>query len=60
MHDQKTVGFEQGWGFRSLLRAMYLQMMLYMKNGGEGRRCKQPNCYRLVTFGPPQPPKIPA
>jgi hypothetical protein len=54
-HEQETVAFEQGWGFRSLLGAMYLQMMMYMAEGGEGRRCKRPNCYRLVTFGPPEP-----
>ena len=59
-HNQKTVGFEQGAEAPPLLGAMYLQMILYMRNGGESRRCKRPNCYRLVTFGSPQPPKIPA
>jgi hypothetical protein len=53
--DKRTVGFEQGWDFRSLLGAMYLQMALYMKEGGEGRRCKRPDCYRLVTFDLPRP-----
>jgi hypothetical protein len=52
--DKRTVGFEQGWGFHSLLGAMYLQMALYMKEGGEGPRCKRPDCYRLVTFDPPR------
>jgi hypothetical protein len=54
----ETDGFEYGWGFRSLLGAMYLQMMLYMTGGG-GRLCKRPDCYRLVTFEPPQPPAGP-
>jgi hypothetical protein len=54
-HGQETVGFEWGWGFESLLGAMYLQMMLYMTGGGEGRLCKRPDCYRLVTFEPSQP-----
>jgi len=52
--EQETVGFEWGWGFDSLLGAMYLQMMLYMNEGGEGHRCKRPDCYRLVTFEPSQ------
>lgn len=54
-HEQTTVSFEQGWGFDSLLGAMYLQMMLYMLRGGQGTRCKRPDCYRLVTFISPQP-----
>jgi hypothetical protein len=53
-HEQETLGFEWGFGFVSLLGAMYLQMMLYMDGGGEGRRCKRPDCYRLVTFDPPR------
>lgn len=52
---EETVGFEQGWGFTSLFGAMYLQMMVYMIEGGEGRRCKRDDCYRLVTFDPPRP-----
>jgi hypothetical protein len=55
----ETTGFEQGWGFRSLLGAMYLQMMLYMTLGGGGRRCKRPDCYKLVTFEGPRPPEDP-
>jgi hypothetical protein len=53
-HEQETLGFEWGWGFVSLLGAMYLQMMLYMDEGGVGRRCKRPYCNRLVTFEPSQ------
>lgn len=54
-HEQKTIGFQQGWKFHSLLGAMYMQMMLYMIGGGEGPRCKRPDCYRTVTFDPPRP-----
>lgn len=43
-HMRETLAFEWGWGFDSLLGAMYLQMMLYMDVGGEGRRCKRPDC----------------
>jgi hypothetical protein len=53
-HERETLAFEWGWGFDSLLGAMYLQMMLYMDEGGEGRRCKRPDCPRLVTLEPPQ------
>jgi hypothetical protein len=28
-------------------------MELYMDGGAEGRLCKRPDCYRLVTFDPP-------
>lgn len=51
----KTIGFEQGWGFDSLIGAMYLQMMMYMTGGKEGVKCKRPGCYQLVTFSSPQP-----
>lgn len=46
----ETVDFKQGWAFRSLLGAMYLQMMAYMQKGGGGCTCKRPGCYRIVTF----------
>lgn len=46
----ETVDFGQGWGFRSLLGAMYLQMMAYMEGGGGGRPCKRPGCYMPVSF----------
>lgn len=46
----ETVSVEQGWDFRSLLGAMYLQMMFYMEGGGGGRPCKRPGCYRPVSF----------
>jgi hypothetical protein len=52
-HQAKTVGFQIGYGFHSLIGAMYLQIGLYVDGGGEGRLCKRPDCYRLVTFGPP-------
>lgn len=47
----RTVGFEQGWGFRSLLGAMYLQMMWLITEGGHPPRCKWEKCNRIVRIG---------
>ena len=49
-YEKKTVDFVQGWGFRSLLGAMYFQMMLFMTGGGEWKPCKRPGCYGRVTY----------
>jgi hypothetical protein len=42
--------FSQGWGFRSLLGAMYLQMMFYILEPKMLRWCKATDCDELVTF----------
>ena len=47
----QTVGFEQGWAFRSLLGAMYLQMMWLMTEGGDAPRCEGPGCNRFIRIG---------
>ena len=39
---KQTLGFFQGWGCRSLLGAMYLQMMMYMTEGSEAVRPRLP------------------
>jgi hypothetical protein len=49
-YEKRSVHFVQGWGFRSLLGAMYFQMMLFMTGGGDWKPCKRPGCYRRVTF----------
>ena len=54
----QTLGFFQGWGCRSLLGAMYLQMMWLMTEASNVRRCKGPGCFRIITFGPPE--QVPA
>lgn len=51
----RTVRFEQGWGFRSLLGAMYLQMMWLITEGGDSPRCKGPGCNRIVRIGKYRP-----
>ncbi|MGI9050680.1 MAG: hypothetical protein ACR2GU_15110, partial [Rubrobacteraceae bacterium] len=55
--DGRTMGFAQGFGFDSLLGAMYLQMMWLMTEGSEEnvRRCGRPGCPRIISFEPPQP-----
>lgn len=52
--DGKTLGFEQGFGFRSLLGAMYLQMMSVLIEGDTARRCARRGCPRIISFEPPQ------
>ena len=47
--------YYQGWGFRSLLGAMYLQMMWLMTATGEVRKCKGPDCNEVITFEQPEP-----
>src|SRR5215203_1363075 len=51
-------GFVQGWDFYSLLGAMYLQMMYLMTaEEKEVRRCRRPECNRVVAFEQSEPPK---
>jgi hypothetical protein len=42
--------FDSGWGFKSLLGAMYLQMMSLMTATGEAPRCKGPDCNKVITI----------
>jgi hypothetical protein len=42
--------FDRGWGFKSLLGAMYLQMMWLMTATGTPPRCKGPDCNRFITI----------
>jgi hypothetical protein len=52
--------FVQGWGFHTLLAAMYLQMMwLLTTTGDEIHWCKRPECTRLITFEQPEQPVDP-
>ena len=52
----ETSGFFQGWGFRSLLGAMYLQMMWLMTATSNVKRCEGPGCINIITFDPPESP----
>jgi hypothetical protein len=49
----EMAGFFQGWGFRSLLGAMYLQMMWLMTAASGVRQCEGPGCFNIITFDPP-------
>jgi len=49
-YEKRTLGFEQGWGFRSLLGAMYLQMMFHMTGRADWKPCKRPHCYGRVIL----------
>lgn len=50
----------QGWGFRSLLGAMYLQMMWVMTGGSAARLCQGPGCSNIITFDLPEGSTQPA
>ncbi len=43
--------FRSGYGFKSLLGAMYLQMMWLISATGEFRRCQRPGCNKIFTSG---------
>lgn len=47
----RTVDFEEGWGFDTLLSAMYLQMMWFMTGGGDAPRCKFDKCGEIIRMG---------
>lgn len=53
---QERDTFRSGYGFKSLLGAMYLQMMWLMISTGEIRRCQGPGCNRIITFEQPDQP----
>ena len=56
---QEADGFRIGYGFKSLVGAMYLQMMWLMTTTGETRRCQGPGCNKVIKFEPPESPKDP-
>lgn len=57
--ETSDLTFETGYGFRSLLGAMYLQMYWLMTAKGGVRRCKEPGCPRVITFEQPEQPRDP-
>lgn len=48
--------FRSGYGFKSLLGAMYLQMMWLMTTTSETRRCQGPGCNKIIAFEQPDQP----
>lgn len=52
--------FVQGWGFHSLISAMYLQMMwLLTATGEEIRWCSRPECSKVIAYEQPRQPVNP-
>lgn len=48
--------FSLGYGFKSLLGAVWLQMARLLEDGGESTKfCRLPECPRLVNFKPGEP-----
>jgi hypothetical protein len=56
LFKRKDGSFLQGWGFKSLLGAMYVQLMWLMTATGENvRRCLW--CHKVITFHQPEQPR---
>lgn len=51
---EKDGEFHQGFGFRSLLGAMYLQMEWLITAKGKARRCQAPKCSNIISFERPE------
>jgi hypothetical protein len=45
----------QGWRFKSLLGAMYLQMASLISYTGKMRVCRAPGCFRIISLEKPEP-----
>ena len=58
-YRRRDGAFRTGWGFRSLLGAMWLQMLWLLTAPEEDvRRCLW--CDQVITFEQPEQPAIPA
>jgi hypothetical protein len=49
-------GYSDAWGFRSLLGAIYLQMMFLLRATGKVRYCRGPGCTNIISFDQPKQP----
>jgi hypothetical protein len=54
---RKADGIVQGWGFKDLLGAMWLQMM-WLVSADSGRRCEGPECNKAIAIERPDPVKL--
>jgi hypothetical protein len=54
---RKADGIVQGWGFKNLLGAMWLQMM-WLVSADSGRRCQRPGCNKAIAIERPDPAKL--
>jgi hypothetical protein len=55
LYRQKD-SFHRSWGFKSVLEAMYLQMMWLMTATGQPPRCKWTGCPKFITLEQPEQP----
>lgn len=54
---RRKEGLVQGWGFKSLIGAMWLQMM-WLVTSDSGRRCQRPGCNRAIAIEVPNPEEL--
>jgi hypothetical protein len=55
MYRQEDGTDRQGWRFKSLLGAMYLQMASLLSYTGKTRVCRAPGCFRIISLEKPEP-----
>jgi len=55
LYPQEDDTRRQGWRFKSLLGAMYLQMASLISYTGKTRVCRAPGCFRIISLEKPEP-----
>jgi hypothetical protein len=55
LYPQEDDTYRQGWRFKSLLGAMYLQMASLISYTGKMRVCRAPGCFRIISLEKPEP-----
>ena len=55
LYPQEDDTYRQGWRFKSLLGAMYLQMASLISYTGKTRVCRAPGCFRIISLEKPEP-----
>jgi len=55
LYPQEDDTYRQGWRFKSLLGAMYLQMASLLSYSGKSRVCRAPGCFKIISLEKPEP-----
>jgi hypothetical protein len=55
LYPQEDETYRQGWRFKSLLGAMYLQMASLISYTGKTRVCRAPGCFKIISLEKPEP-----
>ena len=55
LYPQEDETYRQGWRFKSLLGAMYLQMASLISYTGKTRVCRAPGCFTIISLEKPEP-----